>query len=748
MWISRNRSRPDELALSVPPARKPGRVPFAYVALGLIASLVIILAAALIWFNFTQSRGNALAAGDDLLNQIAGKIHQRTRTVFDPLLVLAETVVLLPDIDRLPDFAPHPVTPFLVSAIEQHPQIQSAYLGFANGDFLMVSSIRETDDGIRAALDAPDEARFAIQVVRRSGDGRRIAFWSFWDVKRRLIGSKAPYEGAFDPRQRPWYRDAMAKPDPIVTDYYVFFTSGEVGVTVANSFDGEVPGVFGIDLDLTQVSDFLAEQLELELTTRLGDSGALAALFTKSGRIVAVDGHASAAVPAAAQRSRDELPTIGETRNEVLKALYGKLAGDGFPQDAKVAFAAGGKNYIARAAAIPERYGRDTMLAIAVPSDAFLSPYLDVRTDALLISIVLVLVFVPVILEAVRRISRPLRQLTRSAAMINNFDLDQPVDVSSFIKEIDELSATIRNMRSTLTSFSKYVPKSLVRNIVQSNMVPELGGERRDISVMFSDIQDFTPMSQAVEPEELMNKLSEYLHGVVEIIIEHHGVVDKFVGDAVMAYWNAPEADPDHIRNSCVAALRCKAWTNAKNSEWMAAGGIPYYTRFGLHTGTSIVGNVGSSDRMDYTVMGAPINLGARLEALNKFYGTQILVSEAVQSANRGAFLFRHLDHALPKGALEPIQLFELVGALPGTEGVPPEIVATDADRVRCERWRPVITEYEAREWTTAAVRLTAFLDDYPGDTIANLYLNRAKKYIANPPPPDWDGVEVYLTKR
>ena len=749
MWMGKHRTAADSGQTNGPPRRGARKVSFALVALALIASLSAILAGALITFNFTKSRESALATGDEVLRHIGAKIFERTSAVFTPLLALADTVVLLPDIDKLPTLAPHPVTPFLISAIENHPQIRSAYLGYANGDFIMVSSLRGAQDPMRKVTGAPENAALAIQVLRKLDDGRRLAYWTFWDRDHRLVGSKPPSDDIYDPRKRPWYFDASAASHTVITDYYMYYTSGEVGVTIANRFDGDTPGVFGIDLDLSRVANFLDEQLRTELSEHMNrGTESLAALFTKQGRIVALGQREKPAEkPASFEHTRD-LMSIADSKNEILKKLYGKLAAENFPIPAGFSFHVGDKDYIGRVSPIPEQYGRDTILVVAVPTEAFLSPYLAVRDNALLISILLVLAFVPVILECVRRISRPLRQLTHSAAQINKFELEEPISVASNIREVDELSETMRNMKSTLTTFSKYVPKSLVRNIVQSKLVPEIGGERRDISVMFSDIQDFTPLSQELEPEILMEKMSVYLREMVDIILSNNGVVDKFVGDSIMSYWNAPEPNPRHIEDACIAALRCKVWSNAMNATWEADGEVPLYTRFGLHAGSSIVGNIGSADRMDYTVMGAPINLGARLESLNKFYQTQILVSEAVADACREKMLFRHLDHALPKGSLEPIRLFELVGVLPGLSDLQPEITASTDQIERCRRWLGVLALYEARDWPATIETIHSFLKEFPDDKIAPVYRGRARKHMAMPPPDDWDGVEVFLTKR
>ena len=160
-----------------------------------------------------------------------------------------------------------------------------------------------------------------------------------------------------------------------------------------------------------------------------------------------------------------------------------------------------------------------------------------------------------------------------------------------------------------------------------------------------------------------MIRLSRYFHDMTTSIHDHGGTVDKFIGDAIMAFWNAPRPDENHAENACLAALGCLRANRAIDDALAEAGQPPMPTRFGLHTGEVVVGNVGSSDRMQYTALGSNVNLASRVESLNKQYGTQALVTGAVERIARHRFVFRQVDLAIPSGLSEPIALFELIGA-------------------------------------------------------------------------------------
>jgi adenylate cyclase len=217
-------------------------------------------------------------------------------------------------------------------------------------------------------------------------------------------------------------------------------------------------------------------------------------------------------------------------------------------------------------------------------------------------------------------------------------------------------------MSTVVQTFARYVPKRLVQQLVNTGAGLHLGGSRRQVTVLFSDIEGFTNIAERADPEKLMVYTSRYLAALTETIIQHGGTVDKFVGDCIMAIWNAPTDDPDHVQRACAAALACREVSRRMNAEFEREGWPAYATRFGLHTGEAVVGNIGSEDRMSYTVLGSTVNLAARLETLNKDYGTEILVSAAVARHTRGQFSLCRVDRVRPKGFEASVEVFELTG--------------------------------------------------------------------------------------
>lgn len=345
-----------------------------------------------------------------------------------------------------------------------------------------------------------------------------------------------------------------------------------------------------------------------------------------------------------------------------------------------------------------------------------------------------------------QRIARTLEGLTQEAEALRALDTSRPLPVASGLAELDRLGDAMRQMKKSLGVFGIYVPRDLVRQLVAHGSEARLGGERRVVTVMFTDVQDFTRIAERMEPEELMRVTSGYFETVTAELLHSQATIDKYVGDAVMALWNAPRRDLAHALHACRGALRARAATRDLARRFAARGWPQLYTRFGLHTGEAVVGNVGSSDRMSYTAIGAMVNLASRLEGLNKFYGTQILVSEATARGAGSGFLFRPIDLVTPRGTTDPVEILELVGLARARE---PEDEPLLADRVVVQRlpaWREMVQCYRKGRFADAE----AALEEAGGaaaDPVAAIYAERLARLRAAPPGPDWSPVIAHDSK-
>ena len=316
-------------------------------------------------------------------------------------------------------------------------------------------------------------------------------------------------------------------------------------------------------------------------------------------------------------------------------------------------------------------------------------------------------------------------------------ELDAPIEVE--FEDRRNSTHSPRRLRATkaaLRSFGLYVPKELVREIVQKGSDAALGGGRQPVTILFTDLKDFTKTTEALSPEEVLTRLSRYFEVMSQAIHDHQGTIDKFIGDAVMALWNAPASDSDHAANACLAALGCRAAAGASNGQMQRERLPLFHTRFGVHSGVAVVGNVGSSQRMQYTALGAMVNLASRVEGLNKRFGTEILITESVSAQVRGRFLLRPLGPVVAAGTSVPTALYELLG----TVGKPSAYPASPRDTARCRDWADAYSAYLDRNWIGASDRLRAFLAAYGDDAACRMLLARCESFLTAPPPAAWDG--------
>ncbi len=287
--------------------------------------------------------------------------------------------------------------------------------------------------------------------------------------------------------------------------------------------------------------------------------------------------------------------------------------------------------------------------------------------------------------------------------------------------------------------FAQYVPKKVVGELIANPDMLKLGGEKRRMSVLFTDVAGFTTVSEQLSPEELVALLNEYLTAMTRVILDHEGIVDKYEGDLVMAEFGAPIWHEDHAALCCRAALGMQARLKELRAKWRAEGGVELYSRVGINSGEMIVGNMGSEEVFDYTVMGDSVNLASRLEGANKNYDTTIMIGRGTWDDVNQKFVTRPLDLLRVKGKLKPVEVFELVAEL-GDATPPGKLKAIELFEQGLERYRHMLF-LEAGELFARAIEAD------PEDGPSRIYSERCSLYINEPPPSDWNGVWTLTEK-
>jgi adenylate cyclase len=293
-----------------------------------------------------------------------------------------------------------------------------------------------------------------------------------------------------------------------------------------------------------------------------------------------------------------------------------------------------------------------------------------------------------------------------------------------------------RERRFLRSAFARYVAPEVVDQLVRDPRSLALGGETRELTVMFADVAGFTSLSEGRAPREIVELMNECFTALTEVIQGHGGTVDKFIGDAVMAFWNAPVEQPDHAARACRAARDLLSALERLNVGWAARGLPAISMRVGLATGQALVGNVGSTTKFNYTVMGDTVNLASRLEGAAKVYGTLSLLADSTVRAAGGAVAVRELDRIAVKGRSEPLTVYEVVAGEP-----------TPARAEAHARYAVGLDAYRARRFEEAREHFVAALKAGPQDGAARALLEQCEHYLLEPPPPDWRGEHVLHSK-
>jgi len=369
----------------------------------------------------------------------------------------------------------------------------------------------------------------------------------------------------------------------------------------------------------------------------------------------------------------------------------------------------------------------DWVLATVLPEAEFLAP-IEATTRRLAIGLgVSLLAFAALsVLIARQMIAAPLARVAGELEHVERFELAQVRRHSSRLSEINALSEAIARMASGLSAFGKYLPNDLVRILVAEGVEARPGGTNREISVLFADIAGFTGLSERLG-DKIVPLLGSYLDLLARTIGDNHGTVDKFIGDAVMAFWGAPAENPDHAIAACRAALACERSLAA--SRIFDDYGRPLRMRIGLNSGRALVGNIGSDNRLNYTAIGDTVNIASRLESANKIFGTTIIIGEATRRAAGERIVVRELDKIAVYGRMEGIAIFELIGLAEDT-----------AKPDWATAYEGALGEYRTRQFDRAVASFEKVLELHPGDAAAALMIERCRLFCREAPPADWAG--------
>jgi adenylate cyclase len=446
-------------------------------------------------------------------------------------------------------------------------------------------------------------------------------------------------------------------------------------------------------------------------------------LCDSDGRLVALSGTSHYMVSGDDVRlSPDGAPP--QVRDALARPILRTVEGDNAVPDQ---FVTSGTTFLCTFRNLPE--GQSWIVGMVVPREVYLEPLMKTRREVVWGSFVLAAFIALLGGIVVHAVSVAHSVILREAALMNDFILD-PSKNSCRFDDINRVLSSLERAKTAMRSMGKYVPMDLVRRLYHRGEEPCLGGEATEISALFTDIQGFTEFAETADADTVANRLGDYLQVMVSVIQGEKGTIDKFIGDSVMAFWNAPELVPDNATLACRAVLACRQALARlyASPQWEGVPG--FETRFGLHHCVASVGHFGSPERFNYTAIGDGINLASRLERLNKYYGTSIIASAAVRNAAAPGFQWRHLDRVAVKGKTQSLDIYELIGesAAPLPDPVP-------------------IYEQALEAWLAGHFeKALALAETQPADPPSAFLARRCRLYLATPPPL-WDGIYAFESK-
>lgn len=625
-----------------------------------------------------------------------------------------------------------PLIAFMAGILRSYPYLSSIYIGTEDGKFLQVksldsSSVYRTDP----SRTLPGGSMASIRFINRE-NGVLSEVWEYEDADGKVLDREIIPKVMYNHLIRDWYVSVSQSRLPQWSDVYVFSSTKKPGITVGYPLldaKGDFMGVIGVDIEMGSISEFLNE-------TRLSHDYAAFILTEKEDVIASTDKTQMVKVEGEKVRAMN----LNELTDKRIVLGYQKFRND---QKSNFTFEKDGVEYISSFSFFPKTFEKKWSIGLIVPIDTFVGRIKNTQHNLLLITFLIFLTSVGLIGFISRRIARPIVSLSEEATRIKNFDLDNNDEVKTDIYELQLLNNSISSMRMSMRAFSKFIPKVLVAKLLKTNQTVKIGGKLRRLTLLFSDIANFTSASENYPPEKLVLHLSEYFEEVTQIIMKSNGTIDKYIGDAVMAFWGAPIVDKEQALNACRAALFLQSRLEHLNRQWAIEDKPILETRIGIHTGDVIVGNMGSSDRMNYTALGDTVNLASRLEGTNKLYQTRIIISEEVLQEVKDQCLVRPVDLVAVKGKNKAVKIYELVGIFHDD----PVLLPSESQVKYCKLFAKAFQFYLERRWD-AAIGIFEEIKGFVGDDYTTfLYLERCKNFKEAPPPEDWNGV-VHLTEK
>jgi adenylate cyclase len=686
----------------------------------LLGGLVLLTAVTIGVAAYLNARASGHELSGQVLEQTSRRIEQQIDKLIEQAIDQCELTRGLIDGGVLDPDDPAKLVEYWRRTFAVEPQTTSFFLGVERtGAAIGVSRLLHGKLTVWQTERRPDSDKLALRE------------YSIDDFPKKPFLSDTT---DLDIRKRPWYVSARQAGKGIWTDTYFFLgietTRDVLGVTYALPYfdkDKSLKGVLTADFDLETISRFLG-------SLRIGERGSAFLVEKDAEGVLQIIAHPRSDLlmraPKTTPEARHVLTPLDEFKDERARAMIENLLADG-----SLRFFGNGEFWIGSVRPLEAKGGAARprwLICTFLPESEVLAYADEANRLTMLIGLGVLGLAILLSIYLSRQVARPLERLASEALAVGRLEIDSRPAVRSIVLEVDQLGTATEEMKTGLRSFQKYLPVELVRGLLASGQEAKLGGEKREVTIAFSDIAGFTSIAETMPSDALVEHLGDYLAALSHEIMESGGTVDKFIGDSIMAFWGAPAVNAAHAVAACIAADRCRKKLAELRPRWLAAGKPALKTRIGLGTGEVIVGNIGSAARMNYTVIGDAANLASRLEGLNKHYGTEILLGERTYLEAKDRIVARPIDLVTVAGRAEAATVYELIGLVGEVDPAIEELAGRYAEALRT---------FQTRRWTEAQALLEEQARRWPDDGPTRVLLARCRLCLETPPGAEWDAV-------
>jgi adenylate cyclase len=647
--------------------------------------------------NYSIYKKNAIDLVTRANNESIHSLIEFLDPIADAVRVTAKLVTTNPDLINQDKIYEH-----IIVNLENNPNIVSYFLASRDGSFRQVQkTIKSIPVGERVP---PDGSRYVSWVIDRSKNQNVESTYTFFKTWEDVI-DKFSSPSKYDPRVRNFYKGTVnnlseGKVDIPFVDDPLFATSTKqavIGTTYPILVGGELFGTVTAQVQVKTFADFLEKNKISKNSQTI--------IFNTNGDIVVHPDinlgfikKNDALVPRKILELENSAASLAMEMHDVSKLKHIEL----FFGDKK-------EPYLAIFSSFPADYIKPWSVMTIVPISDFMGELNRINQNLIVFGVLAFIGIVLLTFYLSKLISRPLESLTIEILNILAFKSENTALVKSSIYEIRTLSNAIRRLKSTIAAFTSYVPRDLVNDLLNSGKDIELGGESRYLTILFSDLKDFSSLSEITPSRELMLRVSSYLELMTYAVKEEGGTVDKFIGDSVMAFWGAPLLNQNHAYHACVAAVKAQRRMVDLNAKLIADKKPPLTARIGIHSDAVLVGNIGSSERLSYTVMGDGVNIASRLEGMNKEFGTSVCVSHSLFKEAGERLWVRPIDQILVKGRKSELLIYELVAIRDGDA----ETIATQAEQDLCELTYDAFEYYVKADYQKAKSLYQTIVEKY-----------------------------------